>query len=59
MRHVRLLNQRSELGLVAELGAQTHSYCSSHLDRNSGFSVLNSSCSTSTELIFTETDSEL
>eukprot|EP00959_Pyramimonas_sp_CCMP1952_P299783 6270362-Pyramimonas_sp.AAC.1 len=47
-----------ELGLPAELGPQTYSYYSSHLDRRSRFSVLNSSYRTDTELIRTESDSE-
>eukprot|EP00959_Pyramimonas_sp_CCMP1952_P325291 6808794-Pyramimonas_sp.AAC.1 len=51
--------QRSELGLLAELGPESCSYCSSYLDRRSRFPVLiNSSYRTATELILTGTDSQ-
>eukprot|EP00959_Pyramimonas_sp_CCMP1952_P159912 3344577-Pyramimonas_sp.AAC.1 len=50
--------QRSEIGLLLELGPQNYSYCSSHLDRNCRFSVRNSSSTAATELMRTETDLE-
>eukprot|EP00959_Pyramimonas_sp_CCMP1952_P221104 4622437-Pyramimonas_sp.AAC.1 len=45
--------QRSEIGLLLELGQQNYSYPSSHLDRNCRFSVLNSSSTAATELMRT------
>eukprot|EP00959_Pyramimonas_sp_CCMP1952_P022892 480978-Pyramimonas_sp.AAC.1 len=58
IRRVCVLHLEAELGLLAELGLQTYSYYSSHLDRRSRLSVLNSSYRTATELILTDTDSE-
>eukprot|EP00959_Pyramimonas_sp_CCMP1952_P273992 5727503-Pyramimonas_sp.AAC.1 len=50
--------QRSEVGLLLELGPRSSSYSSSHLHRCSWVSVLNSGCRRATELVRAETDSE-
>eukprot|EP00959_Pyramimonas_sp_CCMP1952_P236568 4943894-Pyramimonas_sp.AAC.1 len=50
--------QRSELGLLLELGPRIYSYRSSHLNWICRFAVLNLSSRGSTELIRAETDSE-
>eukprot|EP00959_Pyramimonas_sp_CCMP1952_P333306 6979092-Pyramimonas_sp.AAC.1 len=47
---------RPELGLLAEPGSTTFSYCPSHLVRGSLYFVLSSSCRAATELIVTEID---
>eukprot|EP00959_Pyramimonas_sp_CCMP1952_P127825 2673520-Pyramimonas_sp.AAC.1 len=47
IRRVRLLNPRSELGLIAELGPQTYSYYLSHRSRRSRFCFLNPELGTS------------
>eukprot|EP00959_Pyramimonas_sp_CCMP1952_P313355 6558878-Pyramimonas_sp.AAC.1 len=50
--------QRSEIGILLELGQQKYSHRSGHLDRDCRFSVVNSSSRGPTELMRTATGAE-